>query len=842
MNNTLRESSTSSTENELYDQPELPTSEPSSRSRNQNDAHCVDTQQRKKRRRRTHANHVLKDLTSEDDDDIIVNISSHTLTPAERSVLRKGLKFVPTPTQINRTELAVDTKRYSRRMRLKEFFSESEAPSTFNKYKKSKFTPPHGRDRTLDSYLITLENTVQNLESRHVHSNLSQDELTALRSLRENQSIVIFPADKGGAVVIQDRSSYIDIVKEHLESKTTTNEDVYQRLQTDCTPSIAKKIDNAIQEAALLKVIDSDTAEGLKVKNSKPGNLYCLPKIHKKPGDPKPPPRPICNSRDTPTEKISQWVDDQLQPLVKELPSYVKDDNDFLRKVQTINNEHDLPPGTILATWDVKSLYTNIPTEGGLEGCKYFLTTNGRSINVINIVLKFIGLILNCNIFRFGNAHYLQKCGTAMGTKMAPSYANLFMGYVEKDLLERCEKKPLVWYRYIDDIFFIWTHGREELAKFLTFCNNNRHGITFEVTPDSVSTESVPFLDIRIILHNNKLHTDLYVKPTDKFQYLNFTSSHPFHQKASLPYGLALRIKRICSNQSDFRIHCQKLVGLLRRRGFKLGLIKEGIRKAAAVDRAELLREHTEEEEVKEERMIFATTYNPKIAHLKDKVTNLHHMLHSSEKCKKLYPKPPVMAYRRGRNLNDLLVSRRLPPDTQIYPQPPAANIDTTNNKCEECGRLFKNGKGKMIHYKLSHSQNESTPNTDGFHKCGDKRCKTCKLGTFGNTIPITSTNKTFTIRNSITCKTANVIYCVTCGKCRDQYIGETEQEIHERQRGHLSDIKSNKPGLPYVVHFQQCGIEHYTITGVEKIRKNCSETRKGRERFYKKHFDVKIK
>ena len=83
--------------------------------------------------------------------------------------------------------------------------------------------------------------------------------------------------------------------------------------------------------------------------------------------------------------------------------------------------------------------------------------------------------------------------------------------------------------------------------------------------------------------------------------------------------------------------------------------------------------------------MIFATIYNPKIAHLKDKVTNLHHMLHSSEKCKKLYPKPPVMAYRRGRNLNDLLVSRRLPPDTQIYPQPPAANIDTTNYKCTVC-------------------------------------------------------------------------------------------------------------------------------------------------------------
>ena len=168
-------------------------------------------------------------------------------------------------------------------------------------------------------------------------------------------------------------------------------------------------------------------------------------------------------------------------------------------------------------------------------------------------------------------------------------------------------------------------------------------------------------------------------------------------------------------------------VRLLRRRGFKLGLIKEGIRKAAAVDRLELLRERTEEDD-KEERMIFATTYNPMISHLKDKVTNLHHMLHSSEKCKTLFPKPPVMAYRRGRNLNDLLVSRRLPHDTPIHPQPPTTSIDSANNKCEECGRLFKNGKGKMIHYKLCHFQKEPTPKTAGFHKCGDKRCNTCKL------------------------------------------------------------------------------------------------------------------
>ena len=88
----------------------------------------------------------------------------------------------------------------------------------------------------------------------------------------------------------------------------------------------------------------------------------------------------------------------------------------------------------------------------------------------------------------------------------------------------------------------------------------------FETNNDSVSTISVPFLDIKVILENGRLKTDLYCKPTDKFQYLNFASCHPYHQKANLPYGLALRIRRICSSMADFKHHCKELTVRLRRR------------------------------------------------------------------------------------------------------------------------------------------------------------------------------------------------------------------------------------------------------------------------------------
>jgi len=55
----------------------------------------------------------------------------------------------------------------------------------------------------------------------------------------------------------------------------------------------------------------------------------------------------------------------------------------------------------------------------------------------------------------------VQILGTAIGTKMAPSYASIFMGKLETDLLERARTKPIFWKRFINDIFFIWTEGEE---------------------------------------------------------------------------------------------------------------------------------------------------------------------------------------------------------------------------------------------------------------------------------------------------------------------------------------------------------------------------------------------
>ena len=82
-------------------------------------------------------------------------------------------------------------------------------------------------------------------------------------------------------------------------------------------------------------------------------------------------------------------------------------------------------------------------------------------------------MILKSNAFRFGNEYYRQITGTAMGTLMEPHYANLFMDNFEQNLLCDYSKKaglsPLVWFRFIDVIFFIWTGNKDSLDHSISF-------------------------------------------------------------------------------------------------------------------------------------------------------------------------------------------------------------------------------------------------------------------------------------------------------------------------------------------------------------------------------------
>ena len=161
-------------------------------------------------------------------------------------VLARGLKFIPSPRNINKTEVLADFKKFGRRMRLKEFFhdknnsTESETSDTNeNDYetgafrKSSTFTPKPNREPALDLYLKHLENSIMKAKPRKNKSNIPT---------RKNKNIVIFEADKGGAVVIMNKSDYINEARKHLNSVDADGNRIYKELSYDCTEKFVRDV------------------------------------------------------------------------------------------------------------------------------------------------------------------------------------------------------------------------------------------------------------------------------------------------------------------------------------------------------------------------------------------------------------------------------------------------------------------------------------------------------------------------------------------------------------------------------------------------------------------------
>ena len=224
-------------------------------------------------------------------------------------------------------------------------------------------------------------------------------------------------------------------------------------------------------------------------------HLYLLPKIHKQnvPG------RPIISGCGGPTAKLSQFADHFLKPLLNHIPAYIQDTAHLLRRIFSLNQ--NLPENIILITIDVKSLYTNIPNDQGIQACLDMLKEHSTlTPELEQYTIDILTHILTKNAFTFNNEHFVQIHGAAMGSPMAPTYANIFMARLERELLLKAPNGliPIEWIRFIDDIFAIWTHGIDRLQQFLTYINKFHPKIKFDCT---YSHKTVNFLDTTIYIN-----------------------------------------------------------------------------------------------------------------------------------------------------------------------------------------------------------------------------------------------------------------------------------------------------------------------------------------------------
>ena len=173
----------------------------------------------------------------------------------------------------------------------------------------------------------------------------------------------------------------------------------------------------------------------------------------------------------------------------------------------------------------VVSLYSNIPHKDGLEALRRFLNSGQYNTPLHpDLVIKLAEFILTHNYFLFKDEFFLQVKGTAMGTRMVPQYANLFMADLENTVLEKSDEKPELYGPFIDDICTLWVHGIDELTRFAEEFTRQNPSIRLTV---EYSRNDRNFLDTKLSIRNGKIETSVYKKPTDRFTLLHPNSFHP---------------------------------------------------------------------------------------------------------------------------------------------------------------------------------------------------------------------------------------------------------------------------------------------------------------------------
>ena len=298
--------------------------------------------------------------------------------------------------------------------------------------------------------------------------------------------------------------------------------------------------------------------------------FYIIPKIHKLPLKG----RPIVPSYNWMTTDAAIWVDQMMQPLVKSIPWILPNSLECVKELETLCiYDQDIE----LVAADVESMYTNIDL---LEAVPLIAETFFANHKYKVLIIGLLKWILENNYFSFQGTMYRQIRGTAMGSNVAPCFANLFLAaYEKKWMADLGHLFPCKYYRYLDDVFFVYTQGRDKLAQWCRAMNETSPSLRF--TFDIGTT--VTFLDLEISVgtrHKRSFQLDynLFDKPTNRHLYTDPSSNQPDKYKFSWITGENIRLLRNSDSEKKFNENILRYKEYLLARNYPMQVINELIK------------------------------------------------------------------------------------------------------------------------------------------------------------------------------------------------------------------------------------------------------------------------
>ena len=226
-----------------------------------------------------------------------------------------------------------------------------------------------------------------------------------------------------------------------------------------------------------------------------------------------------------------------------------------------------------------------------------------------------------------------------------------------------------------------------------------------------------------------KLKTDLYVKPTDTYQYFYSSSCHPYYCKKRIPYIQTLRLNRSVLYFISFDRRWNDLEVWLLERGYKEKEVQKQVLRGRAICRGDLVnRERTLQEKT---QITFNLTYHPFLKNVKKIVEVLHILVTLDQTHQKVFSEVPVIGFKNAKSLKDLSVIAILP---QLDRERRSKPCEGASRSCEVC---------------------ESVKDTTKFQKAESEE-----------TLDI--------LKDPLHCNFNNVVYLFECKKCQFKfpYVG----------------------------------------------------------------------
>ena len=465
--------------------------------------------------------------------DWVINLSSKELSRDEKCVLSKGLDFAATHHEKDKLD-----------------FIASVEPS-INNLKNTSVT----EKESIRQRIVTA------IESAPRIDNITVKENEAIKSLRNDDSIVIVSADKGRAAVVMDKVEYEQKITEHLSDKLT-----YKSVTTNPNNTLQNKVNSELKQLRDFCCLTEEEYKYLRSTTASTPLFYALIKTHK----PNNPIRPIISFIDSPTYKLAKHLSKILTPITECSERKLK--NSF--EMKEFLSHQQIPSGYSIVSFDVKSLFTCIPQECALQACKLALDNYNDLFCLTTlepkIILKLTKLCLESCTFQWKGSLYKQIKGCPMGSPISVALAELTMQNFEDIALLNPPCSPLFWKRYVDDILTALPTNR--IDAFQEYLNNINTNIQF--TKEIESENQIPYLDLNITKsETGQLTFDVYRKNSHTNKYMDFNSYNPLTHKISTATSLYKRARTHCSEEFRHREQ-QKIRESLKLNGYSDNIIK----------------------------------------------------------------------------------------------------------------------------------------------------------------------------------------------------------------------------------------------------------------------------